>query len=114
MVMEHTILTTEQLIAPRIGSEPYEITGVGWVMIRALSRTEALRFADKQQDTLITERKMLAKAVTEPVVNEKDVAAWQAAAPAGEIHKVFQHVVGISGMREESAKDAYKSAGEES
>jgi hypothetical protein len=45
----------------------------------------------------------------DPVMSFAEVRAWMAAAPAGEIDKVSTKIGQLSGLLEESEKDAYKS-----
>lgn len=105
--MDVTKLTTARLTAVE-----YDVPSVGKIKIRPLSRAEGLKHANRKMDTLVAEQKLLSMALVDPVMSEEDVAAWQQAAPAGELHDVFMFVATLSGMREESPKDAYKSAGE--
>lgn len=79
------------------------------VTVRSLSRAEALRYANKGLDVAEAERKVLSKAMLDPVMSEEDIAAWQESSPAGEIQKVFAKVVALSGMEDDSLKSAQKS-----
>jgi hypothetical protein len=86
---------------------PVEVEGVGTVMIRPLSRKEAHSFRGREIDSEILERKLLAIAMVDPKMSEKDVAEWQANSKAGEIQPVMDKIVEISGMERAAGKRAY-------
>lgn len=111
----------EQLFKSRLGEADVEVPGVGTVRVRGLSRVEVLQVRKATDEAgidgpraLTLERKMLALAMVDPHLTEAEVGKWQAAGAAGELGPVTDKVQELSGMKEESAKAAYKSAGGES
>lgn len=111
----------ELLFKARLTEEDVEVAGVGTVRVRGLSRVEVLHVRKAADDagldgprTLTLERKMLALAMVDPELTEAEVGKWQAASGAGELNVVTDKVQELSGMKEDSAKAAYKSAGGES
>lgn len=97
-----------QLTAKRLATDTHTISGVGEITFRALSRTEAMAFKDVEMDVETLERKLLAIAMVDPEMAESDVAAWQAASPAGELEEVVNRVAEMSGMTAQAAKAAVR------
>jgi hypothetical protein len=99
-----------QLLASRVGTEPYEIPGVGTITIRGLSR-EQMHEAGKHADEGVAgmEAIMLAHGLVEPALTVDEVRQWQANSPAGEIQPIVERINVISGVAGASQKDAYKS-----
>jgi hypothetical protein len=88
-----------------------ELDGVGTVRVRALSRYEIL-LAGKgkdENDVLAIEQAMLSMAMVSPRMNKADVERWQKASPIGQIQRVTSKVNELSGVGQNSGKDAYKS-----
>ena len=104
------------LLKPRLAEDDVEIPGVGTVRVRALSRAEVLmvRKATDNADSvdgprvLVLERKMLAAAMVDPVLSEAEVGAWQQVSAAGELDTVMTVIQRLSGMLDDSAKEAVK------
>ncbi len=84
------------------------------LVVRALTHDEALSLAEYSKKEDVTnaqyEQKMLALALVYPKMSTGQVKAWQKSSKAGEINGLVKLVQNLSGMGEESAKDAYKSA----
>jgi hypothetical protein len=97
------------LLAPRADGSEELVLDIGTVRIRPLTRSQAQAVAGKNFDSAVAERKLIAMAMVEPEMNEADVRQWQKVAPAGEIQRVFDHVVRVSGMESSATKAAYKS-----
>lgn len=88
-----------------------ELDGVGTVRVRALSRYEILlagKGAD-ENDVLAIEQAMLSMAMISPRMSKTDVEKWQKASPIGQIQRVTTKVNELSGVGQNSGKDAYKS-----
>ena len=107
----------EQLFKPRLAEAEVELDGMGTVRVRALSRGEVIAVrtaADNDPATLdgkrvlVLERKMVAKAMLDPVLTEAEVRRWQDAAPAGELTPVTDKIQELSGMDDAAAKRAVK------
>lgn len=103
--MEKAALFTE-----RLPHEEIAIEGVGVVTIRGLSRMELL-LCGKHSDEgpLIMERHMLAYAMVDPALTLEEVAKWQEISAAGEIGPIVTRINVLSGISQDSAKEAYKS-----
>lgn len=98
----------EELFKKRLQEEEIEIPGVGTVRVRALSRSEAMKFEGIKLEVEVIERKMLAVALVDPVLTEDEIGQWQQASSAGEITTVLLAVLRLSGMETESLKQAVK------
>jgi hypothetical protein len=94
------------LFKPRLPEGTVLIPGVGEVRVRGLTREEVLTFRDLP--TAEHERKVLAAACLDPELSAAEVHQWQRACPAGEIRPVVRAVLDLSGLGEESARDAYR------
>jgi hypothetical protein len=101
--------TESALVAPRLPEENVEVPGVGTVRVRSLSRAEVLEAKGTHLSPADEERKLLAASLVSPKLTEKAVAKWQAASAPGEIEKVVDAVVRLSGLDEGTAKEAVKS-----
>lgn len=101
--MDKATLTTR-----RVPTAELEIPGVGTITVRGLTRAELLLAGKNTDDTATMERRMLAFAMVDPEMSEKDVEAWQKASPAGEIGPISKKVNELSGLGD-AAKEAYKS-----
>lgn len=99
---------TSQAAMPQ---EDVELEGLGTVVVRGLSRYETL-LATKgidETDTLRIEQRMVAMGMVEPVMSEKDVAAWQKASPLGQMKPITSAINRLSGIGTDAGRDAYKS-----
>lgn len=95
------------LLARRLGEYEVEVPGVGTVIVRALSRVEALELKGQEIELLEWERKVLAVAMVNPALTEDEVRQWQEVSPAGELEPVTSAVLDISGLNGEAAQEAY-------
>lgn len=104
------------LLADRVSlnTGTVDIEGVGTITVRGLSRFELL-VAQKTypDDTLKQERFILAAAMLDPKMGEGDIAEWQRTSLPMEINAVATRVNELSGIAQGSAKEAYKSAGDD-
>lgn len=96
--------------------ETYTITRNGQeveLIVRGLSHDEALQMEEygKKKDVTnaMYEQRMLGLALVWPKMTHGQVKAWQKSSAAGEINRVMKIVSRLSGMDEDSAKNAYKS-----
>jgi hypothetical protein len=100
------------LFKSRVSTKTAEIKipEVGTITVRALSRAEML-LANKSHegDPLGWERYVLARAMVDPEMTEKDVQKWQEASLPDEINEVAKAVNHLSGIGPDVAKEAYKS-----
>lgn len=83
------------------------------LIVRALTHDEALslqEFAKKEDVTnAMYEQRMISAALLYPKMSTGQVKAWQKSSKAGEINELMKLVQELSGMGEDSAKNAYKS-----
>jgi hypothetical protein len=98
-----------KLTSKRLETVEVPIDETDSVTIRPLTRQEAFHVVNKEMAIDVAERYVLSRAMVDPEMSEADVKAWQDGSPAGEIQRVFEKVVEISGMSEGAAKAAYKS-----
>lgn len=95
-----------RLLEARLSEKEIPVPGLGTIVIRALSREEALALTDdKNMSTKERERRLLVAAMVDPEVDHKDVVRWQKSAPAGEIEMITTEVARLSGMLEGQAKE---------
>lgn len=78
----------------------------GSVVVRGLTRAEALGVNGQEMGALEAERVLLALAMVEPSMSEDEVSAWQAAVSAGELQPLVDAVLELSGMTTESPNRA--------
>lgn len=108
----------DALLASSLPEEDYKIERLGITLrLRGMSHEEALalrEFGRKDEVTTAQyEQRMLALTVLFPPMKPSDVKAWQKSSPAGEIDAVTRVIARLSGMLEDSAKEAYKSVSAE-
>jgi hypothetical protein len=102
-------VSKEQLLKSRLPEAEVEIPGVGTVRVRGLSRAEALEMQKiSGSGALMIERRMLALAMIEPRMTEGEIREWQEASAAGELEPVTNRITELSGMNDDSARNAYK------
>ncbi len=97
------------LLEGRRGPRPYEIDGVGEVMIRPLSRGQTMVVQDvadsEERDNLI-----ISMGLVDPALTVEEVQAWADGAPAGELARLGMEIARISGMIDGQQKEITKSA----
>lgn len=98
------------LLAPRLGEGVHEISGVGAVKIRGLSRAEVLEVRTLP-DTAAADRLMVSRALLDPTLTEDEVGAWQKTSPPGEIEALTTAIVELSGMGGGASKSGVSGAG---
>lgn len=98
------------LLAKRgIGTETVDLPGVGEVVVRGMSRAEALSMQKLGDlDAADMERRLLAVAMVEPALTEDEVRQWQEAAPAGELEPVTTAITRLSGLAVTAVKEEMK------
>jgi hypothetical protein len=97
----------ERLFKPRLPEAEVEVEGIGTIRVRGLSRIEAM-LVQKANGIAAMERTMLALAMVDPELTEAEVSRWQKASTAGELEPVTQKISELSGMTQESAKEAMR------
>lgn len=98
-----------QLLKARLPEAEVDVPGVGTVRVRGLSRVEVL--AVYQSDTSAPgafERMMLAAGLVDPELTEEEVGQWQANSPSDDVRPVVDKVAELSGLLQDSAKEAWK------
>jgi hypothetical protein len=96
------------LFEPRLEEADVEIPGIGTVRVRALSRAEVMQIQNRT-DIEAQERLMIAYGMVDPQLTEAEAGKWCKAAPASEIAPVSEKIARLSGVTDDSAKEAYKS-----
>ena len=97
-----------KLFENRLPTAEYELEGFGTLKFRSLTRDEAIKIGEVD-DIGDRERKMLAWAMVDPKLSYQDAQKWQNASPPNEIESVTEAIARVSGLLEESAKEATKS-----
>ena len=103
-------LTREQLLAgagPRL--DTVDIDG-GSVVVRGLTRAEAVQVAAHEDGSPEQEQIMIRLGVAEPQLDDADVKAWYAVALAGDVQNVCLRIQALSGMADGAPKGVTKSA----
>lgn len=90
-------VTKDQLLTKRAKTREVEIPDVGTVVVRSLTRAEAMEIGQGGEAAEL-ERKMLAMALVDPEMTEDEVAEWQAAGSVGDIGEVVEAIIELSGM----------------
>lgn len=99
-------ISKDALFTPRLPEEEFEITGVGAVRIRSLSRAEMLRIRGKELAVDEMERRLLAASLVAPKLTEDDVRKWQEASVAGELEPLTKAIMRLSGLEATAPKEA--------
>lgn len=103
------------LLKARLPAQDIEIPGVGTVKVRGLSRDEVLSLRDKGMTTAAeTERQILSLSLVDPALTEDEVGEWQKGSTPGEMEKVTDVVMRLSGLAEDSPKQAMTTFPDES
>ncbi|HEY5880110.1 MAG TPA: hypothetical protein VIU11_14465 [Nakamurella sp.] len=84
------------------------IPGLGVIMIRPLSRAEALAVYQKDMPAAKMEQVLISKACVNPTFTPAEVGQWQASSAAGEMLILVNAILEVSGMEIGSGKAAYK------
>ncbi len=100
-------ITKEDLLRAAVGEHTYEIEGVGEVRYRGLTRGEALRVQGKKMSAEDMDCTLLAFAVIEPKLTEREWREVADTVSAGLLEPLSQAIASASGMRAVDAKAAY-------
>lgn len=111
--MSNVPVSLATLTTKRFTKRVVTIPDVGDVVVRAISRAEALTLGVMpgqvvEIDLAVAEQKLLSAAMVSPKMTVDDVAEWQRNSPASEINVVFMAVTELSGMAAGAPKDAVK------
>jgi hypothetical protein len=98
----------ELLFKPRLPEDDVEVSGVGTVRVRGLSRAETLDIKHRADGTAAVERAMLAHGLVDPQLTEEEAGRWQEACLTDELETVTGRISELSGLRDSSAKEAVK------
>lgn len=108
-----------KLLAPRAATDSgmpedsVDIPGIGTVKVRGLSRGEVfvIKKVAKGDDDM--ERKILVRALLDPVMSEEEVRGWQTVSVAGELEEVTDKINELSGLSEGADKSGVPAAGDD-
>lgn len=104
------VLTREQILARKLGHETVPLSdGSGEVVIRALTRNEALAVRDAES-TADRDNLVLHFGLVDPWLSIEDVAAWAGSDTAGVLADLSERIGRLSGMTADAGKAATKSA----
>jgi hypothetical protein len=103
----------ELLFKSRVPEGEIELSGIGTIRVRGLTRAEAF-LLQQLNNTEIIERRMIAITMVDPPLTESEVGKWQKASSAGELEAVTSKIQQLSGMGDAATKAVYKSDGEQS
>lgn len=101
------MISKEDLLKAAVGHHTHVIEGVGEVAYRGLTRGEAVRLQGKQMSAAEMDRKLLALAVTDPKLSEKEWGEIADVVPAGLLESLSTAIATASGMQVADAKAAY-------
>lgn len=85
------------LLAVRLPQREVEITGVGFVTVRGLSRAEAYALRSIEEQASL-EVRVLACGMVEPALTPEEVQTWRFAATYHEIEPVVGAILELSGL----------------
>lgn len=100
-----------EFLTPRLPESEVKLD-IGTIRVRGLSRAEALALKGMEPEEI--EVRALAMGMMDPELTVDDVRVWQSVALADEVKAVLDAIYELSGLREGSAKAAYKSVPGES
>lgn len=101
------MIDKEALFTVRLPEDDVEVNGVGSVRVRGLSRANANAIKG-HQGTEKFELMILHFGMVNPALTEAEAAKWLNAAAYGELEPVLTRIGELSGLMEESAKEAVK------
>lgn len=108
-----THLTRAQILARKTGRDIATLPDGSTVAVRALTRDEVLDSQElgdiKARDTFI-----VAAGMTNPKLTYDEVAAWAAAADAGDLVAVSDRIAELSGLKQGAGKSGVPATGEQS
>lgn len=100
----------ETLLKPRLPWDAVPIGDLGNVIVRGLSRAEVLDVSEVA-GTPEFEPTLLSLGLVDPELTVEEANEWRKAAESSEIKSVCDRISELSGLKEGSAKAAYKSDG---
>lgn len=104
------VLTREEILARKLGRRAVDLPdGSGTVVVRALTRNEAIRVGDLKDDIDAKDNLMIHLGLVEPAMSLDDVAAWALADDAGTLSVISEAIAELSNMTKGSAKAVTKS-----
>lgn len=98
------------LLRPQLPESDVDVPGVGTVRVRGLSRLEAIG-ANRAQEAGGTEalyRYLLHVGLVEPALSEAEVETLMGSLTAGQVDAVATEIGVLSGLMEDSAKEAVR------
>lgn len=103
------MIDRESLLKSRLAERVVSIPGVGDVRIRSLSGKEVAQLPAYREDTEGGEDFALTRGVVDPPLTVEDVHAWRESATHGELVLVLSEIFDLSGLGDDSLKEAVKS-----
>ncbi len=97
------------LTGSAFGLKTVPIPGFGVIKIKAISRAQAMAVYEQEMPASEMEQLLVSKACVEPTFTPAEVATWQEHdGAAGNIYKLVNAILELSGMDVGSGKAAYK------
>jgi len=101
-------ISKDALLAARDNGTAVVELPVGEVVVRGLTRKEALSLQKKEMDVSEMEVRLLSMALVDPLLTEDEVRQLQSVSPAGELEPVSEKILELSGMKAEQVKESLK------
>jgi hypothetical protein len=88
---------------------PFPVPGMGVIMLKPLSRAQAMSVYNRDLDAAEMEQVIISYAAVEPTFTRREVERWQNVSTAGGvILRLVNTILEISGMEIGAGKTAYK------
>ena len=98
------MIDKEQFLKAAVPEDLVNVPGHGQVRVRGLTRSEVVGLQAMPKDVGALERRIIQLGMVDPVLDEGDVAAWYASAPAGHTDLIVDAVSRLSGLSEAAPK----------
>jgi len=99
--------TIEELTHTECPEDDVQLPSGRWVRVRGLTRAEAIKI-QTIEGVHETERFALSRGLLIPQMNEPQIDAWMAHAPAGELNPASNRITELSGMDDGAEKQAVR------
>lgn len=106
------IISKDQLLgSASLAERVIELDGIGAVRIRSLSRAEVLKI-ERFPEPEAKDRHIIGCGLLEPALSPAEIQRWQQSAPVNVVGQLTDAIGALSGLRDDAAKEATKSAGD--
>lgn len=101
----------EKLLSPRLPTRTVPIDGLGDVVVRALTRAQALYLRTIKDDQIELEVAILRLGLADPVLSADEAAAYHDLAGVDEVADIIDAIKDLSGLAEGAPKSGVPGAG---